>query len=112
MLKNLIGRRWSRKQNCYNLIVDYYKDVVQLPDIPYAIHNAKFFLDTALANNFKQVYNIEPEDTIITKDPYVHLQIYIGNNKILHHPIKALSLVESISEEHINNIAYIVRRDK
>ena len=111
MLKELVGKSWTKEQNCYTLIREYYKDVALLPYITFAMHQPKFFLDISLDYGFKQVNSLEIDDCIITNAP-VHLIIYIGNNKILHHPLRKLSLVEYIDDSILNNIYAIVRRKK
>lgn len=107
---NLIGREWSRKVNCYTLIQDYFSDV-GLPDIKFKLYKPEFFLATAQEHGFIQVSldNIKPDDVIITNSP-VHLLIYLGENKVLHHPICQLSRKENINQEMLDNIKYIVRR--
>lgn len=111
MKSNLIGRRWSKEQNCYTLVVDYFKEKdIYLPDIPFVLYQPEFFLSTAQEYGFIQVElkDIQPEDVIIT-NYLVHLLIYLGDNQILHHPIKHLSRKELLTGEIMDNIKYIVR---
>lgn len=108
------GKKFSiRNQNCYTLCKEYFDDI-KLPDIPYKKLSPEKFLEIAVDNGFSLIFDIrdvKEGDVFITNAP-THLMIYQDNNMILHHPIKLLSRKESITQEMISDIKYIIRRDK
>lgn len=100
------GKQFSlTKANCYHHIQEFYPD---LPDIEYIILSPETFLGIALDNNFILVTDIKDGDVFITNKP-THLIYYLGDQKISHHPLGKLSLVEYLNGDMLSNIKYIVR---
>lgn len=66
-------------------------------------------------NGFREVKDIKKNDVLIMKTKTynfpIHCAIYLGDNKILHHPGDAISTVERLSNEYKKWVIYIMRHN-
>jgi proteasome lid subunit RPN8/RPN11 len=99
----LVGREFQHGViDCYTLVRDYYKAKLNItlgeytrPDQWWADTELNFYDDYADTEGFVQVIDTPKEHDLIimriASSKNNHAAIYIGNNKILHHPMNRLS---------------------
>lgn len=99
----LIGREFHHGVvDCYTLVRDYYKEVLNIELSDYHRDDQWWELGQDLYNeNYdREGFFVVPDNTIQVHDVFLmriaskkenHAAIYIGNNKILHHPMNRLS---------------------
>lgn len=66
-------------------------------------------------NGFRQVSNLKKNDVLITRtqkfDFPIHCAIYLGEDKILHHPGDGISTIERLSNQYKKWVIYIMRNN-
>jgi proteasome lid subunit RPN8/RPN11 len=118
--------------DCYTLVMDYYKRElgVILPEIENVLRvkevdwvnvtkdseNFHFLITHFKNNGFIEVSGPQKHDVIITSWGHIkgaiHSIIYLGNERILHHPAYELSLVENYKPSLKRKTLAILRYNK
>lgn len=118
----LEGREFKYGINdCFTLVTDYYKQVlgVEITEFPrlskyWWSDFGEVFEQLRIEHGFKHVEDLKPHDIIIMKfNERIpnHFAVYLGDGKILHHPIGRLSLVESLSPQYYKAITHKLRKE-
>lgn len=122
--QHLIGRSYDpARANCYTLGRHFFKDVfgIELGDyaIPADWNASKLDLIGMIheREGFEKLYEwdlktIRPGDVLCTAirttNPN-HFVVYVGNNKVLHHPLNSLSREEPMGEFYRMVTLYVLR---
>jgi len=111
------------KNNCFNLVKNYFKNELNLNlEIDNNLINNKNLEDLNVeeitfnnyeANNLYILNNqssIKKNDIILLKNKISeHLAVYLGSNKILHQPIHKVSIIEDYTERYKKETKAIFR---
>lgn len=111
------------KNNCFNLIKNYFKNELNLNlEIDNNLINTKKIEDLNVEeialNNYQlnNLYilndkkNIKKNDILLLNDRISdHLAVYLGNNKILHQPIHKVSIIEDYTDKYKKQTKLIFR---
>lgn len=109
--------------DCYSLARDYYASLgIYLPD--FIRFSENWWQD--YCENPRELYtvlgfqevsksNIKTGDFLVmslTSKVPNHFGIYLGNSKILHHPVNRLSIIEDIEGLYYNSIVLALRKEE
>lgn len=120
-----IGRFYEHKKyDCFTLVEDFFKNEFNFIfnydrnlylDNQKDINIKQIVLDFYEINNFLHVKdnNLETYDVILMNGIFgeaCHFAIYLGDNKILHHPINKFSRIDEYSKFYKKNTNFIFRK--
>lgn len=118
----LEGREFNYGINdCFTLVTDYYKQVldIEITEFPRISKHwwddfGSVFEQLRIQHGFRHVGDLKPHDILIMKlNERIpnHFAIYLGDGKMLHHPIGRLSLVENLTPQYYKAITYKLRKE-
>lgn len=117
----LVGREFNYGvADCFSLAVDYYSSNFNIK-MPEVLRLSQYWWQD-YGTNINQVaenlgfdvvdYFKENDMLLINLNSKIpnHFAIYLGNNKILHHPVGRLSVIEELPHKYLQSITHIFRR--
>lgn len=122
--QHLLGRQYvPGKEHCYKLVRDFYEDVLGIALRDYAIPHD---WDADHLNLIEMIYEREgmsklqdwslktlrPGDVMavaVRSSNANHLCVYVGENKIIHHPFMQLSREEMLRDFWRMSTCYVLR---
>lgn len=122
--KHLLGRRYvNGKQDCYGLVVNYYKDLFGIELKNFARPDQFwFYKDFDLINNMMfedrwksiglNLRNLQIGDGLvfaIMSESANHLGVYAGNGIFLHHQYQRLSKEDPLTGSWASRLLMVVR---
>ncbi len=120
---NPAGRNWAwGMSDCYEVVRIYYRNNKQIyltdfdRDESFEFVGSDIINQYVISEGFRYVTNISfilPDDIILFSTPSSsfahHLGIYIGGNKIVHHPRNMLSCIDPLDDDWMKSIVGVLR---
>jgi proteasome lid subunit RPN8/RPN11 len=123
-IESLVGREWkSFRTNCYSLVKDYYQQELNIELPMYWLDESRIYDEDydPIGTNYEDYFNkLPPSYDLLDHDLLVfkigtpnplHFAVVtdVNQNKMLHHPLGALSRYDIISHSWIKHCHYVLR---
>jgi proteasome lid subunit RPN8/RPN11 len=109
--------------DCFSIVRNYFRQKHKLfisdydRDESFANSNSNIIIENMNREKFFIVENkdIQNDDVLLFKSNRIfphHFGVFVGNSRILHHPLGRLSTIELLTEKEIKSLSYVLRMKK